>query len=83
VNRRIIVLVVDDTDTAEDLRSVLDYAVVPPWRPVPPGKNTATYKQERWDQESTDELLLERLKRAAPKIHWMGNSIIPPTGDRT
>lgn len=77
--RRIIVLVVEDTDAAEDLSAVLNYAVQPPWKPVPPGENHATYTQEPWDQESTDELLLERLKRAAPKVHWMSNSIIPPT----
>lgn len=74
--RRIIVLVVDDTEAAEDLSTVLTYGAAPPWKPVPPGENVATYTQERWDQESTNELLLERLKRSAPKIHWMSNSII-------
>jgi hypothetical protein len=75
--RRIIVLVVDDTDADQDLNAVLTYAVTPPWKPVPPGKNAGTYVQERWDQESTDAYLLAKLKQIAPRIHWMSSAIIP------
>jgi hypothetical protein len=81
MTRRIIILVVDDTDAAEDLNAVLTYAVKPPWKPVPPGENVATYQQEPWDQESTDEFLLERLKRSAPKIHWTSSTILPESED--
>lgn len=76
--RRIIVLVVDDTDAAESLNVALQTAVAPPWKPIPAGENVATYQQERWDQETADAFLLTHMKRAAPKIHWMSNSIIPP-----
>jgi hypothetical protein len=77
VTRRIIVLVADDTRSDQDLNAVLTYAVTPPWKPVPPGENAGTYKQERWDQESTDEYLLSVLKRLAPNIHWVSSTIIP------
>lgn len=75
--RRVIVLVVDGTDAAESLNVALQAAVAPPWKPVPRGENVATYKQERWDQESADAFLLDHIKRAAPKIHWLSSSVVP------
>lgn len=77
-SRRIVVLVMDDFDAAEDLQTVLHSAIKPPWKPVPAGVNTRTYKQERWGQEETDAFILERLKRAAPRIHWQSATILPP-----
>lgn len=75
--QRIVVIVTDDTEAAEDLRHILSYAVTPPWKPIPAGENRGTYKQEPWSQEDTDRLLLDLIKRTAPKIHWMSNSIVP------
>ena len=83
MSRRIIVLVVDDTESAGDLSDIFTYAVDPPWKSVPEGENRATYQQERWDQESTDELLLDRLKRLAPHVHWVSNSILPDEPEAT
>lgn len=78
MTRRIVVLVLEDSETDDDLKTALTYAVVPPWKPVPPGENARTYEQERWrDQESTDRLVLQRIKQAAPKIHWVSSSILP------
>ena len=83
MSRRIIVLVVDDTESASDLSDILTYAIDPPWKPVPEGENRATSQQERWEQDKTDVMLLERLKRAAPHTHWVSNNIIPDEGEVT
>lgn len=76
-SQRIIVIVTDDTDAAEDLRHALSYAVTPPLKPTPAGEHMGTYVQEPWGQEDTDRLLLDLLKRCAPRVHWMSNSIVP------
>jgi cytochrome c551/c552 len=75
--QRTLIVFADDTDAAEDFTHALSMAKQPPWRPLPDGANPATVKQERMSQEETDELILTFLHRAAPRLQWGGNIIIP------
>ena len=76
-NQRAILLITDDLQASEDLGQILTFATTEPWRPVPPGVNHATYKQERYSREETDRFILELLHRSGGKITLLTTGIVP------
>lgn len=74
--QRMLVFFVEDTDAAEDLVAAIDFARQPPWRPNGPGVPFGT-AQERYTEAEASAMILNRLRRAAPKVSYSANVIVP------
>jgi hypothetical protein len=75
---RLVNVFCETTNGAEDLIAALGFARERPWAPLPPGANVATYEQQRYSEEETNEMILVFLKRAASEGYSTPGSILIP-----